>query len=112
MREGQNITVRRGQDLTLRFTCTDASGASEAYWYVGKTSETPIAERTVWSSTSGGITMTPNGDDMIVSVALTRVQTEALAVGRLFHQLWLIDGVGNLVPNAEGTLTVKDSLRN
>ncbi len=112
MKEAQNLKVRRGQDLTVRFLCTGAAGASAATWYVAPLSSSAVGDRVTWDSGGNGITMLTVGQVLQVDVTLTRAQTEALSVGRLFHQLWVVDGVGNHVPNAEGTLTVADSLRN
>lgn len=112
MKEGQNVKVRRGQDLILRFLCSGAAGASAATWYVAPRDSSAAGDRLTWDSDGNGVAMLTVGQDLQVDVTLTRVQTEGFSVGRLFHQLWLIDGVGNHVPNAEGTLTVADSLRN
>lgn len=112
MKEGQNDKVRRGQDRILRFTVAASAGATAAQWYLAATDSTPVADQDLRLSTGGnGVTIADQGADLIVEVALSAAQTEALPVGRRFHQLWITDVQGKALPVAEGTFTVVDSLK-
>ena len=112
MLSGQDVEVKRGQDITLRFTVLGAAGATAAQWHLALAATTALADHDLDRATGGqGITLTDEGEDLLVEVALTATQTEGLRVGRRYHELWLTDVEGKDVPVAEGAFLIRDSLK-
>lgn len=112
MLTGQDVEIRRGQAVTIAFHIPGAAGATGAQWYLALANTTAPADRDLARATGGqGITLTDQGEDLLVQVALDGTQTENLPVGRRYHELWLTDVESKPVPVAEGSFRIKDSLK-
>lgn len=114
METGQDIEIRKSEDAILAFTVPGQAAIQVARWFTAPQRESLPDEHVLDLDTEdeGGVTLSADGDDLIVEVTLTNEQTEAFPVGELHHELWLEDVQGRRIPVAEGRIAVLDSLRN
>lgn len=108
----QDFTLRRGEDVVLRTTIAGQAEAQIAQWFLAPQRESLFDEHVLDldSSGIGGVTLTTDGDNLIVDVRLTAAATEAMTPGTYHHELWLEDVLDQHVCVAEGAVEVLDSL--
>lgn len=113
MLTGQNFILGRGEQFKLRFIVAGAAGATSAEWHMAANEAAMISAHDLdLSSQDGGITLTdaPGGVDAYADLHFTAVATEALPVGKRFHELWVTLG-GETKRRATGKVTVQDTLK-
>jgi hypothetical protein len=112
MKTGQNFTLGRGEERVQRFVAVGCAGATAAQWYCALSPDTAAGHHDLDLTTGGGgIVLNDAGADAHVDLTFTAVQTEALPVGRRWHELWITLG-GLSARRATGTVTVQDTLKN
>ena len=107
---GQNFSLRRGEDRTIRFLIEGGAGTTTATWYTAVNKAAAARDLTLTSG-GGGILITAVGADVHVDVTISKVQSEALPLGWRYHELWGVDASGQDRHFSEGGMVVEESLR-
>jgi hypothetical protein len=106
---GQNFSLRRGEDRTVRFIVEGGASTSAAYWYTSANKASSVRDLSL--ATGNGIVVNDSGPDCHVDVTITKTQSEALPLGWRYHELWGVDASGQDRHYSEGGMVVEESLR-
>jgi len=106
--ENQDFAIRQGESKDLDVTVTDfEAGWDELTWSLATSNE---AAGSLLEKTEGvGITVTSEGNGTL-TIAIDSEDTENLAPGDYYHQLKIVDTLGNVSIVFCGTMTVIDAL--
>lgn len=103
----QDCNVWRGEGRPLRFDCVGAATVGRVWWRLATTRRAPAGQRLLeLTQLDGSVQITPDGDDLIVIVALQEDQTRGLPPGRLHHELWCEDETGQDRVLADGAFNL------
>ena len=107
---GQNFSLRRGEDRTVRFVVEGGAGTTAAFWYTGANKASAVRDLAL-ATGGNGITMVDVGLDCNIDVTVTKEQSELLPLGWRYHELWGINSSGSDRHYSEGGMVVEESLR-
>ena len=113
----QNITMTRGDDLTVTIEVLDSTGANlnlsggTARWWVGKTVNATGTSILIQKATGGsGITITESGGTYTLNVTINPEDTEELRAGDWYHEAEVITSGGSVYTVTTGTFALEADL--